>query len=44
MHLSKEVCLGYLVETSMLDSQPINTPMDPNVELVSGQEKPLEDP
>ena len=30
--------LDIMEETSMLDYKPVNTPMDPNVKLVPGQE------
>ena len=33
-----------LKETGMLDSKPVDTPMDPNVKLVPGQGEPLRDP
>ncbi|RVW81643.1 Retrovirus-related Pol polyprotein from transposon RE2 [Vitis vinifera] len=36
--------LDILEETGMLDSKPIDTPMDSNVKLVPGQGKPLGDP
>ena len=33
--------LGILEETGMLDCKPVDTPMDPNVKLISGQGEPL---
>jgi len=36
--------LDILTETGMLDCLPSNTPMDPNVKLLSGQGEALEDP
>ena len=33
-----------LKETGMLDCKPVDTPMDPNFKLVSGQGEPLRDP
>ena len=44
-HISqRKYVLDSLEETSMLDSRPIDAPMDPNVKLVPRQEEPLEDP
>ena len=40
----RKYALDILEETGMLDSQPIDTPMDPNVKLIPGQGEPLEDP
>ena len=36
--------LDILANTGMLDYKPIDTPIDPNVKLVSGQGEPLRDP
>ena len=36
--------LDILEETSMLDYKPIDTPMDPNVKIISRQGEPLRDP
>ena len=36
--------LDILEETGMLDCKPVNTPMDPNVKLISRQGEPLRDP
>ena len=36
--------LDILTDTGMLDCKPVDTPMDPNVKLVSGQGKLLQDP
>ena len=36
--------LDILVKTNMLDSKPVDTPMDPNVKLVSSQGGLLIDP
>ncbi|RVX16495.1 Retrovirus-related Pol polyprotein from transposon RE1 [Vitis vinifera] len=36
--------LDILEETGMLDCKPVDTPMDPNVKLISGQGEPLGDP
>ena len=33
-----------VVDTGMLDCKPVDTPMDSNVKLVSGQREPLQDP
>ena len=40
----RKYTLDILVDTSMLDCKPIDTPMDPNVKLLLGQGKPLRDP
>ena len=40
----RKYTLDILADTSMLDSKPIDTPMDPNVKLVLGQREPLRDP
>ncbi|RVW89031.1 Retrovirus-related Pol polyprotein from transposon RE2 [Vitis vinifera] len=40
----RKYALDILEETGMLDCKPIDTPMDPNVKLVSGQREPLGDP
>ena len=36
--------LDILVKTNMLDSKPVDTPMDPNVKLVPSQGGLLRDP
>ena len=36
--------LDILEETGMLDSKPVDTPMDLNVKLVPGHGEPLQDP
>ncbi|RVW96927.1 Retrovirus-related Pol polyprotein from transposon TNT 1-94 [Vitis vinifera] len=40
----KKYALDILERTGMLDCKPINTPMDPNVNLLPGQGEPLGDP
>ncbi|RVW16747.1 Retrovirus-related Pol polyprotein from transposon RE2 [Vitis vinifera] len=40
----RKYALDILEETGMLDYKPVDTPMDPNVKLVPGQEEPLRDP
>ncbi|GAU43000.1 hypothetical protein TSUD_188740 [Trifolium subterraneum] len=40
----RKYALDILSETGMLDSRPIDTPMDPNVKLLPGQGEPLKDP
>ena len=40
----RKYALEILEETSMLDCKPVDTPMDPNVKLMSGQGEPLRDP
>ncbi|RVW93434.1 Retrovirus-related Pol polyprotein from transposon TNT 1-94 [Vitis vinifera] len=40
----KEVCFRHPGRNRMLDCKPVDTPMDPNVKLVPGQEEPLGDP
>ena len=40
----KKYTLDILIDTSMLDYKPVDTPMDPNFKLVPGQEEPLRDP
>ena len=40
----RKYVLDILGETGMLDCKPVDTPMDPNVKLVSGQREPLRDP
>ena len=40
----RKYVLDILEETGMLDCKPVDTPMDPNVKLVPGQWKPLQDP
>ena len=40
----KKYVLDILEEIGMLDCKPVNTPMDPNVELVPGQGDPLRGP
>ena len=37
----RKYVLNILEETGMLDCKPVDTPMDPNVKLVPGQEEPL---
>ena len=39
----RKYVLDILEKTGMLDCKPIDTPMDPNVKLVLGQEEPLRD-
>ena len=36
--------MDILKKNGMLDYKPVDTPMDPNVKLVPGQEEPLQDP
>jgi len=33
-----------LEDTSMLNCRPVDTPIEPNVKIVHGQEEPLKDP
>lgn len=33
-----------LEDTSMLNCRPVDTPMEPNIKIVHGQEEPLKDP
>ena len=40
----RKYVLDILVETGMLDCKPVDTPMDPNVNLVPGQGESLRDP
>ncbi|RVW76761.1 Retrovirus-related Pol polyprotein from transposon RE2 [Vitis vinifera] len=40
----RKYTLDILEETGMLDCKPVDTPMDPNVKLISGQGEPLGDP
>ena len=40
----RKYTLDMLVDTSMLDCKPVDTPMDPNVKLVPSQGEPLRDP
>nr|CAN81940.1 hypothetical protein VITISV_007358 [Vitis vinifera] len=40
----RKYALDILEETSMLDCKPVDTPMDPNIKLIPGQEEPLRDP
>ena len=40
----RKYVLDVLEETGMLDCKLVDTPMDPNVKLVLGQEEPLRDP
>ncbi|RVW86900.1 Retrovirus-related Pol polyprotein from transposon RE1 [Vitis vinifera] len=40
----RKYALDILEETGMLDYKPVDTPIDPNVKLISGQGKPLGDP
>ncbi|RVX22875.1 Retrovirus-related Pol polyprotein from transposon RE1 [Vitis vinifera] len=40
----RKYALDILEETGMLDCKPVDTPMDPNVKLISGQGEPLGDP
>ena len=40
----RKYVLDILEKTNMLDSKPVDTPMDPNVKLVPGQGEPLRDP
>ena len=40
----RKYVLDILEETGMLDCKPVDTPMDPNVKLVPGQNEPLRDP
>ncbi|RVX13579.1 Retrovirus-related Pol polyprotein from transposon RE2 [Vitis vinifera] len=40
----RKYVLDILEETGMLDCKLVDTPMDPNVKLISGQREPLEDP
>ncbi|RVW17624.1 Retrovirus-related Pol polyprotein from transposon RE1 [Vitis vinifera] len=40
----RKYALDILEETGMLDCKPVDTPMDPNVKLILGQEEPLGDP
>ena len=39
----RKYAVDILEETCMLDCKPVYSPMDPNVKLVPGQGKPLED-
>ncbi|RVW82270.1 Retrovirus-related Pol polyprotein from transposon RE1 [Vitis vinifera] len=39
----RKYALDILEETSMLDCKPVDTPMEPNVKLISGQGEPLGD-
>ena len=36
--------MDILADIGMLDCKPEDTPMDPNVKLIPGQEEPLRDP
>lgn len=40
----RKYALDILIETDMLDCRPIDTSMDLNVKLLTGQEEPLKDP
>ena len=40
----RKYVLDILEETSMLNCKPVDTPMNPNVKLVPGQEEPLRNP
>ena len=40
----RKYTLNILVDTGILNYKPVDTPMDPNVKLVLGQEEPLQDP
>ena len=40
----RKYTLDILVDTGILNCKPVDTPMDPNVKLVPGQEEPLQDP
>ncbi|RVW96742.1 Retrovirus-related Pol polyprotein from transposon RE1 [Vitis vinifera] len=40
----RKYVLDTLEETGMLECKPVDTPMDPNVKLVSGQGEPPRDP
>ena len=40
----RKYTLDILADTGMLDYKPVDTPMDPNVKLVPGQEELLRDP
>ena len=40
----RKYVLDILEEIGMLDCKPVDTPMDPNVKLVSGHGEPLRDP
>ena len=40
----RKYTLDILTDTSMLDCKLVDTPMDPNVKLASGQGEPLRDP
>ena len=40
----RKYALEILEETSMLDYKPVDTPMDPNVKLVTRQGEPIRDP
>ena len=39
----RKYTLDILADTGMLDCKPVDTPMDPNVKFVPGQEEPLQD-
>ena len=40
----RKYILDILADTGMLDSKPVDTPIDQNVKLVPGQGEPLQDP
>ena len=39
----RKYALDILTEIAMLDCRPCDTPMDPNIKLLLGQEEPLKD-